>query len=258
MTPRFNGLHIRPAGARRTANAQHRRGFSLIEMLVVIGIIVLLASLTLAISVAVRTGSEVDQTRTTLTQVESALREWQTTSERQLSYGTNDDPFNGAVYDIQEDLLPLPPDDGDNALLTRLVLTRLRKATASAEILKNIDTDLLQNDPNPPAAPVTWPRERLVDAWDHEIIVVFPGRKVHSSDPSSILRDKDGTVRTPYENAFGVCPNGTIVFVSAGPDGKFGNLHLDTATGSLGQSDLADIEFAGDNVYSSPLLQERP
>ncbi len=36
--------------------------------------------------------------------------------------------------------------------------------------------------------------------------------------------DADGTVRTGIENEYGIAKNRQILFVSAGPDGKFGDL----------------------------------
>ena len=59
---------------------------------------------------------------------------------------------------------------------------------------------------------------------------------------SAIKSFIEGTTRTEHENTFGIALNRTLLFVSAGPDGNFGNL------------DLTDPDFdliaAADNVYS--------
>ena len=61
--------------------------FTLVEMVIVIGVIILLAALTLAVSVAVVEGSEVRQTESTMQLLDTALREWEALSDRKITYG---------------------------------------------------------------------------------------------------------------------------------------------------------------------------
>lgn len=63
-------------------------GFSLIELLVVIGIIVLLASLVLAVSGSVIRANEERATRNTLTVLDTATEEYERTLDRRISYRT--------------------------------------------------------------------------------------------------------------------------------------------------------------------------
>ena len=57
--------------------ASGRSGFTLIEMMIVIGIIALLAALTLGISNSVLRNSEISRTRDVLTLFDMALQEWE-------------------------------------------------------------------------------------------------------------------------------------------------------------------------------------
>ena len=112
------------------------------------------------------------------------------------------------------------------------------------------------------------PRVYFRDPWDNEIVMVHPGR-LHDpvNDPPSIIRDVDGTIRTTYamsngtfdacEFRHGACINRRVCFVSAGPDGEFGDLHLDVAASGLNAAQQVDIERASDNIYSYALNQER-
>jgi len=70
----------------------HRRGFTLVEMTIVIGIIILLAGLTLAVSVSVVQGSEIRQTELTVRLLDAAIQEWQVLADRQISYGIDGEP----------------------------------------------------------------------------------------------------------------------------------------------------------------------
>jgi prepilin-type N-terminal cleavage/methylation domain-containing protein len=63
-----------------------RRAFTLIEMVVVIGIIVLLAALTVAVSSTLTRKAEERQAEDTLRLLDMALQEWETAADRQISY----------------------------------------------------------------------------------------------------------------------------------------------------------------------------
>ncbi|MHC5047299.1 MAG: hypothetical protein ACYTGY_12175, partial [Planctomycetota bacterium] len=84
----------------------------------------------------------------------------------------------------------------------------------------------------------------FTDAWDSPIVAVFPGRTWVNGDDTnfSYYRDTDGTIRTPLEDVCGGATNRQICFVSAGPDGEFGDLTQPPDTDAFKQ--------AKDNVYS--------
>jgi type II secretory pathway pseudopilin PulG len=76
--------------------------FTLVEMVIVIGVIILLAALTLAVSVAVVEGSEVRQTESTIQLLDTAMREWEALADRKIQYGAVGEPFPGASYEVEQ------------------------------------------------------------------------------------------------------------------------------------------------------------
>jgi prepilin-type N-terminal cleavage/methylation domain-containing protein len=220
-----------------------RRAFTLIEMVVVIGIIVLLAALTVAVSSTLTRKAEERQAEDTLRLLDMALQEWETAADRQLTYGTNGQPNAIDRYDIQADLTPGDADDGE---LTRRVLFRLLKHSGANAVLAQLDTDALRQHPD-----TSLPSElqrMIVDPWDKEYLVIFPG-PLDSNVPAV---DDDGTLRSEFENRYGICLNRKIVFVSAGPDGDFGDLQLNNSPSTPVNS------AADDNMYSAPVKTRLP
>lgn len=106
-----------------------RRGFSLIELLVVIGIIVLLVSLVLAVSGSVSRSSEERATKNTLEVLNAATEEFERVLDRRVSYRSaavaggiaQDAPpsaANPVVYDVDSNPFStgLPPGAANGAL----------------------------------------------------------------------------------------------------------------------------------------------
>ena len=83
-----------------------RRAFTLIEMLIVVGVILILTALTLAVGSAVLKGAEAAQTRAAFATMESAFNEWESVTGRPVSYcGSGVNPPNGAsaqAFDVWE------------------------------------------------------------------------------------------------------------------------------------------------------------
>lgn len=208
-----------------------RRAFSLLELVVVIGIIVLLAGLVLAVATGLLTQSEERQARSAMLLVDEAIEEWQLSTGRPFSYGKNGTPF-GANYDFQDTL-------ADNQTIVEM-LRAVSGPEQGRTVLSRVDQNLLRpvSDPsNPNGAPL----RELVDPWGARVVVVFPGRAWLSIDgvPAN-TKDSDGSLRTAQEKRLGICRNGKILLVSAGPDGQLGDRSGNDSAKKL----------AGDNVYS--------
>ena len=195
------------------------RGFTLIEMMIVIAIIVLLAGLTLGISNKVLRGSEIRKTKDAITLLDTAISEWVTEMGRQVTFASV-----GAVegnYDIpSDDIIDIPT---FNSSVTQAEMsdamnfraeamwTLLTELESSKNILAKIHPDLIENN-------------RVIDAWGSPIGIVFPCGSFKGSDLISLAEDASGdlTVRDQAEGGLGSCLNKQPYFVSAGPDGQWG------------------------------------
>ena len=224
------GTIAQPCAINRRRTAPRSPAFTLIELVVVISIILLLVGLTMSVGLAVRSQSETRQTENVLILLDQAVKQWQIAADRQLSWGTENLPFNGVIYDINE------PDSAD-VQLTQL-LRRISTNQSARDILAQIDDDFLQQEAGNLEL-------KLVDPWGNQICLIHPGRV---SDPINFPGDDpdeadlDRTIRTNHENVFGVAVNRALLFVSAGPDAKFGDLSADP--------DSDDFKQTQDNVYS--------
>ncbi len=231
------GAITQPCVINRRQTARRSPAFTLIELVVVISIILLLVGLTMSVGLAVRSQSETRQTENVLILLDQAVKQWQLAADRQVSWGMNDTPPN-SVFDVQghidESSSPSPEDQLAD------LLRRIRTNSAAREVLAQIDDDFLHREEENNVTFLT-----LHDPWGKHICLIHPGRIVdpnppHNDNPS--LADIDGTVRTNHENEFGIALNRALLFVSAGPDGKFGNLEAPT--------DSPAFQATQDNVYS--------
>lgn len=247
-----------------------RRAFTLLEVVVVIGIILILMSLALTVSSAVMAASDRRNMQTTFGMIDQAIVSWEAQAGRELTTGRRAVPTgtpglpdftlsaNGpsAAYDIYEEAFP-------TVYAICVVLERLATNPESAEIIARIPsssirfvplmppgyTAAVEPLPNWPAAPninrmpavagnSTTPSgvREIFDPWNRRVAVVFPGRAATKKEivDGLIPIDEDGSVRTLDEQSMGVCRGRKLCFISAGPDGDFGT--------------------EGDNIYSYELL----
>ena len=242
------------------------KGFSLVEMTVVIGLIVLLAGLTLSGSAAVLRHTEQRQTRTVLDQLDAAIAEWELQADRKLSWWQQylDAPGHREASDIHSDTRPV-------LIITEILDVVTRSATVR-EMIAGIDPELMYryDDDTAPWLDEQWEKNQvnafflgsvtILDAWGTPIYATHPGRVWVEEDAKGIYtldRDQDGTIQTYNEEDYGIAPNRRIVFVSAGPDGLFGipdefpDLSGDVLTGARDEASM-------DNIYSIPPISADP
>lgn len=275
-----------PASAARGIARRRRaaRAFTLLEVLMVLGVILILASLVLGVGSALLKNAEKSQMQAAFVTMESALNEWEAQTGRPVTYngayttgGAEIFPSGSSLemFDIRESSsAPAAPNNTGN----RLIYTRARGTGVYAvnllgqldsirPILAGVAPSLLRPEPNSvtfPAANVTTngvayspsiksalnakdsSRSEFVDPWGNRIAFVFPGRAYRYGVDTGVP-DPDGTVRTPLENlvpGFGVCTNRRICLVSAGPDGLFG-----VAGETTPDTAVARATAAADNIY---------
>ncbi len=253
-----------------------RMAFTLVEMVIVIGIVILLAALTLAVSVVVVEGSEIRQTEATIKLLDAAVNEWEAQSDRQVTWGMNNQPFPNMVYEMQ--------DGTPHAFLISELINVMGRSSQIKDILAKIDPDFVHRydssnppppwirnippgDPDPNSANTLsyynsgdWDGSlAILDAWGTPLRVVHPGRlwdpTVFATDAGE-QPDPDGTIRLTLtygggtygtEQCYGVAANRRLCFVSAGPDGRFGDFSAAT--------DSQAFAFTKDNVYSYALTR---
>lgn len=203
-----------------SAASRRRSGFTLIELVVVLAVILVLVGLVLAVSTVLIRRSEIRQVESMFELLDTAVAEFEESRGRALTYGTRGQPA-GARFDIPELTNITYP------YINLFLLDRLLTHGPSREILSKIDGALFRttvaNVPtNPSGFPTQefwWgplPRMELVDPWGSRIAIIMPGRPwVQGDDPN--LRDPDGTIRTADEQSFGPCVNRRIRFISSGP-----------------------------------------
>lgn len=227
--------------------SNQRRGFTLIEVLIVIGLIVLLTGLTVTVSTSVMTRADIRQTELTLQLLDHAMAEWEASAERKLTW--NNDSSPGSVmsaHDVHRAT--------SEVFIISEMLDVISRTQATQSILASIDPDLIYRYESGvyPQWVQTYNQQveldtrfvgslTVLDAWGTPIYATHPGNR----DLDGSIDDPDGTVRTWNENYYGPARNQRICFVSAGPDRQFGSFRADATE--------ADIEFRADNIFSYPI-----
>ena len=115
-----------------------RRGFTLLEIVVVISLILFLVGLTLSVGVTVIERSEITQTENTMRLLDMALQEWEIAADRKLSWG------DGATYDMQGDPTSLYPDSlTDDIFIISELLDTVARPSQVKDIIANIDPEFV-------------------------------------------------------------------------------------------------------------------
>ena len=239
------------------------RAFSLLEIVVVLGVILLLAALVLAVSGSVLAASESRETENVMRLLEQATLEWEQALGRPINYGPKAEPGLTGVpaRDVYEENFAgswmscvLMQRFGENER-TRDIASKIPETysrrwrtgdPALPNVWGNVTPDGIATNPNRmPSGNGNVPL--VLDAWGFRIWVCFPGRPWRDisglsttnptqfysqglylrgvNSPASGAPDADGTEQTPDERIFGSCRDRRIRFVSAGPDGAFGDVY---------------------------------
>lgn len=145
------------------------RGFTLLEILIVMGVLLILMSLVLGVGSALLKRAERSQVETAMSIMESAFNEWEAQTGRPLSYNgtfnsltspTTEVFITGSsaeVFDVREPIAPAPP--APNNAGNKLIFTRARGAGVYAvnllsqlesvrPILAGIAPSILRAEPN--------------------------------------------------------------------------------------------------------------
>jgi len=243
-----------------------RNGFTLIEMMIVIGIIALLAALTLGISNSVLRNSEIRRTEDVLKLLSMAIQEWELEKGRSITF-EGYIPIIGGAYDVMgytvgEPIgVPLFNQSVDNDDMLDAMKSRMDQlfvVLSRSEPAKDILSKILSNN----YADGEFGK-LIVDAWQTPIGIVFPGRNfaeaypLNDPDKQYLYEDEsdDLTVRDQAEDGLGSCINLRPYFVSAGPDGLWG-YRFQANDGPVGEN-ITIWKASHDNIYSyEPFIVE--
>jgi prepilin-type N-terminal cleavage/methylation domain-containing protein len=259
-----------------------RRAFTLLELVIVLGIILLLMGLVLGVGSIVLRQSEDRQIRATMAIVDAALVEFEQQAGREMIFeGTGaeycgfvncndqfvayydipiepyeDNRFNGNIEDgafgWKRNSSCRPWASSFDPLEKRLAATLsvLGQSPACAEIISKADPSLVHaadcvigSSQGEPLV-TTFNMKEFIDPWDKWVYIIFPGRRWFDCDNQNLVRDTDGTILTEDEVKYGTCRNRRPLLVSSGPDGRFGDLSIDV------DDDNDGIPDHKDNVYS--------
>jgi len=202
-----------------TLNELHRRrsyrSFTLIELLIVIGLILLLVAITVTVSIGVLRQSEVRETANVLTILDGALEEWLLQDQHGLTYGRgvnhgfgNGEPC-GTVARPQTYVLPQLAAPGSHTGWTEdatprdiaqeetdLLIATLLRRPVFEDMIAAINSRYMRRVQviDPPEDQLEQPDDllhltsgdyldftpeyiyRFVDAWERPIVAVHPGR----------------------------------------------------------------------------------
>lgn len=236
-----------------------RRGFSLLELMIVVAIIVILVGLTLAVITPILVKNEERTTRNILTQLDAAVEEWERSVDRRVTFqnatadtGNWDIPFNpdlNAAFSVAENTLAAPFNSSLPDQRTVFLLQIMGQQPNTRDLLAKIPSQYFHNtklvNPTPSSGEFSSIKGAF-DAWGTPIVAIFPGRDYGANEQASVIKDLDGTIRcvcengtTPTTSGWGVCRNRRVLFVSAGPDQSFVDIASTTT-----------VDERADNIYS--------
>ena len=194
-----------------------RRAFSLLELVIVLGVIITLAALFLGISRAVLQSAERRELDAVYTQLYAALDAWQQATGREMTFQRRVDPLSGAVAatldsdpvagicfegmpsaDLFEEHPSTFPPNSSIRYIIVLLMDRLAQVEESREILSRIRPEYLRPVLRNPQGGL--PLDGLPNNWQGAPSATNPNGMPRVNDTNSVLKE----VVDPWGNRLGV------------------------------------------------------
>ena len=227
-------------------------GFTLLEIMVAIGIIALLAAITIGLSNSIMRKAEERQTMDTIRLLQLALREWEIAKGTNMTFEDFHyvDNCEGCYFDVYNDFILGSPTFGlagvDNGTMLEAMKERNVKTVVVIKQIESSDNILLEITSD------YFDGLKVIDSWGTPIGVIFPGQYYAETGLLFFAEDESGdlTIRDQAEDGLGSCINKRPIFVSAGPDRLWG--YCFQANGGPGTDEVAKELWnaSKDNLYS--------
>ena len=238
------------------------RAFTLVELLVAIGVIAVLASLVVAVGTGVLARGERTHMESAYQALDQAILALEEARGQPLVFNRRRSMSDAAMQDGMRfsDVDELPPNFVNEAYIMPRLLALLAANGAAWSSLSTIHPDMLRHEEK------SWPDGRrtvwnLRDPWGQQVAVVPPGRaatrgevrrarealragrSTSVADPLRLGIDpSDDTVRTMDEVSMGVsCTGRRWLFISTGPDRTPGRM----GTAGAWQDNVLNYEPVG-------------
>lgn len=246
------GAAQHPFGVPRVRSAASRRsraGFTIIELLVVVTVLLILVGLITGVGIRVFRNQEASVTRGVLQTLDRALDEYQVTKNAAPDYRLDDyrrvpgeDPatasseyfrtYRGKEYPRRPDVAVFLKEAlgvGQVKSVIGGVGERFLVVTAVPGSSDDVESDVT------PSVVDAWATDSWTTPWDP-----VKQQLIYYVHPRNELA----------QDLYGRCINGRAYFMSAGPDLKYG-LKRDMGEGAESTADKATVEgFLDDNIYS--------
>ena len=248
-----------------------RRGFTLVELLVAIGVIAVLASLVVAVGGGVLSRAERSQVDSMFQAIDQAIVALEETRGQPLVFNrrkslTDTSQQDNARFSDIDELT------STGAYIMPRLLTLLAGNAGAWSALSSIPADFLRREEKtwPDGVKTTW---NLRDPWGEQIVVIPPGRAAtrgeikkareelkagkptSTADPLGFGIDMaDATVRTADEGQYikAACVGRKWLFISKGPDRNLGQAFGQGGTNTDGTLSWDDNVLSYEPVRLNP------